>query len=194
MTDEIEIEIKLKLEDDRPLLKWLQKNARLEREIHQVDQYFDPPGGSLRATDGEGCLDADEFFRVRFADDGESLCFKHWYRDEETGSSSHCDEYELKIENGERMIKILTALRFKETARIEKDRSIWRYRDFEISLDEVKKLGNFVEFEYKGRVTDPAEDKKRLFDLVKEIGLKNWRKTKRGYCFMLWNPGKEHFE
>lgn len=33
-----------------------------------------------------------------------------------------------------------------------------------------------------------------IFDFLKSIGITDWKKAKRGYSWIQWNPGKEHFE
>lgn len=196
MTADREIEIKLKVgaEEHRKLINWLGENAVLEGENTQVDYYFDPPGSSFRSEDKEGCVDAKEFFRVRLSDKGAEICYKHWYRDEATDRSLYADEYEVGIADGDKLIRILKVLGFQQTALIEKERSIWRYQDLEFALDKVKDLGAFVEVEYKGKVIEPERALAKMYEVLAQIGIKNWRRTKRGYCFIQWNPGKNHFE
>ncbi len=186
-----EIEIKLKLEDNTRLQAWLEENAEKVAEISQHDIYFDPPDRSFRIeVDGE--MDAQEFLRVRFSD-RDAICYKHWYRDD-AGKSTHADEFETELEDGRKVLKVFDALGFEETARITKDREVWRYREFEFALDSVEELGEFVEIEYQGDAQDPTVGLGKIYQLLDKIGLKDWKKTKRGYCFMIWNPDAEQYE
>lgn len=194
LKNDLEVEIKIQVEDLAKLLQWLKSKAVLEKETHQKDYYFDPPDLSFISEGKNGYKDAYEFFRVRFEGEKSEICYKHWHRDQRSGESIYADEIELGIDDGTKFLRILETLGFKQTALIEKERSIWRYQDFEFAIDQVKDLGNFVEIEYKGEIDDPMEAKQKIFDLVGQIGLKQWRKTKRGYCAIQWNPGKNHFE
>lgn len=194
MANDREIEVKLQVGEIEKLLAWLKKNAVLEKEVTQTDFYFDPPDRSFIFTDPEGYQDAAEWFRVRLEGDRAEVCYKHWHREETTNKSTYADEIEIPIADGERFLLVLGLLGFKKTSKIEKQRSVWHYREFEFAIDRVKGLGDFVEIEYQGKVTDPFKAKQKIFKMLAKVGTGEWRKSKRGYCFMQWNPGKDHFE
>jgi adenylate cyclase class 2 len=194
LKSDLEIEIKIKLKDSDKLLRWLEGNAVLEKKIQQTDYYFDPPDRSFIFEGRDDYRDAKEFFRVRFEEEKSEVCYKYWHRDQKTEQSIYADEIEFEICDGKRFLMILEILGFRQTALIEKKRSVWRHQDFEFALDQVKGLGDFVEIEYKGKVSDPLQARQKIFALVEQIGLKHWRETKRGYCAIQWNPGKNHFE
>ena len=192
--EDIEIELKLKLEQPEILIKWLKENAELVGTSEQSDQYFDPPNKSFTYVDAEGYKDADEWFRVRSSEKGNEICYKLWHRDEKTGKSLYADEIETGVDDPKQILKILERLKFKPTSLIEKHRESYKYKDFQFDCDEIKGLGFFVEIEFKGKIEDPTKGNQKIYDLIKEIGIKNWKKTKRGYPCIQWNPGKDHFE
>ncbi|MBS3165738.1 class IV adenylate cyclase [Candidatus Woesearchaeota archaeon] len=190
----IEIEIKLKLDQPEILLNWLKKNAEFVKSSDQIDYYFDPPHKSFIFEDEEGYKDAAEWFRIRVSPKGNELCYKFWHRDPQTNISLYADEIETSIGDEKQVKEMLKRLGFKETSIIEKHRESYRYRDFQFDCDEVKGMGFFVEIEFRGELSDPALGKQKIYDLLNEIGINNWKKTKRGYVWMQWNPGREYFE
>ncbi|GAI26198.1 unnamed protein product, partial [marine sediment metagenome] len=40
--NDIEIEIQVKIENSKPLIEFLEKNADFRSENHQIDEYFSP--------------------------------------------------------------------------------------------------------------------------------------------------------
>ena len=191
----IEIEIKLKLDQPEILLNWLEKHAKLIKETKQTDHYFDPPHkSSIYKNKWDGTKDADEWFRIRETEKGNAICYKHWHRDPETGKSLYADEIETSTGDKKQMLEIFKRLGFQETASTHKKRKSYRYQDFKFDCDEVDGLGFFVEIEFKGELADPAQGQQKIFDFLKEINLTGWQKTKRGYQWMEWNPEENHFE
>ena len=68
---------------------------------------------------------------------------------------------------------------------IEKIRKNFMYRDCEISIDEVRNLGNFIEIEYKG-IDDNVENViKLLNNILTEIGAKVGPADHKGYAYHL---------
>jgi len=191
----IEIEIKLKLDQPEILLKWLKENATLLKETQQKDHYFDPPHKSfIYKNKFDGTKDADEWFRIRETGIGNAICYKHWHRDENTGKSFYADEIETSTGDLNQMLEIFKRLGFKETSIINKKRKSYLYQDFKFDCDEVKGLGFFVEIEFKGEVEDLTTGNQKIYDFLKKINITNWQKTKRGYSWIQWNPKENHFE
>lgn len=193
--ENIEIEIKLKLDDPKRILNWLKKNAKLIKISDDADYYFDPPDRSfIYKNKHDGTKDADEWFRLRVSEKGNEICYKRWYRDEKTGKSLYADEIETLVGDQKKVLEILKRLGFKETSVIKKHRVSYQYKEFRFDCDTVEGLGFFVEVEFKGEIDDPAEGKEKIFTMLKEIGITDWKKTKRGYSWIQWNPANEHYE
>ena len=162
----IEIEIQVSVENPRPLLEFLEKNGQFISEAQQIDEYFTPAHEDYFAV-----RPIDEWLRLRQTNQGHSMAYKKWYRDEE-GKSRYCDEYETKVGDLEKMRKILSSLDCKSVVIVEKIRKTWTYGDYEIGIDTVKGLGDFVEVEYTG-VSDGGDCKKitqGMLDLLKQLG------------------------
>lgn len=190
----IEIEIRIKLNSPDLFMEWLKKSAEQIKTAEQTDIYFDPPHKSFIVVDSEGYKNADEWLRIRISQNKNEICYKYWHTDKETGKSTHADEIETTIGDPEQILEILERLGFKQTAKIKKHRESWQYGDFRFDCDDIENLGFFVEIEFNGEIDDPAKGKQKIFDLLNEIGLKDWRKIKGGYPWMFWNIDKNLFE
>ena len=68
---------------------------------------------------------------------------------------------------------------------IEKIRKNFMYRDCEISIDEVRNLGNFIEIEYKGTNDNIEDVMKLLNNILIEIGAKVGPSDHKGYVYHL---------
>ncbi len=192
-----EIEIKISLEKDQlEILKnWLKENAEYKGEFHQVDQYFNNPKDSFFKINKKGLKDARIFFRVRRADNKNTTCLKYFhYEPENPSRTSHCDEYETKIENPEVITQMYEKLGFEKDIIIDKKRRIYHYKEIEIAMDQVKNLGDFVELELKEQVKNVKAAKGELYELLKEIGITKYRVQEKGYVTMMWNPGHDFTE
>ncbi len=190
----IEIEIRIRLRDPILLEKWLEKTANKIKVSEQTDFYFDFPNKSFIYTDSDGCKNADEWLRVRTSEKGNEICYKLWHRDKVTNRSTYADEIETSVEDENQILEILKRLGFKQISVIKKYREDWQFNDFIFSCDKVKGLGFFVEIEYHGHIDDPAKGKEKIFELLENIGIKDWEKIKGGYPWMQWNPDKNHIE
>ncbi|HPQ23245.1 MAG TPA: class IV adenylate cyclase [Candidatus Paceibacterota bacterium] len=193
MTNNKEIEVRLQLDDPKPLFKFLKKSAEFLKTSNQIDFYFDLPDRTFTYIDSKGYKNADEWLRVRISDKN-SLCYKKWHRDKNTGRSLYADETELYIDNGKGCVTLLENLGFKKICVIEKHRESWKYSDFQFDCDKVKGLGFFVEIEFMGKIDDPTKGREKIFDLLENIGIKNWKVIKGGYPWMVWNKDKNLFE
>ena len=59
---------------------------------------------------------------------------KKWHN-EDGNKTVSCDEFETKIENLDALKKLFENLNFKELISVEKNRSIWNFKDTEIAID-----------------------------------------------------------
>lgn len=191
--ENIEIEVRIFLEDYKPMLNWLKDNAELIKTSEQSDYYFEHPNYPFICINGQGEKNADDWLRVRFGNNHE-VCYKKWHRDKQTGKSLYADEIETFVQDGNKLIQILESLGFKKISTINKRRESWIYKNFQFDCDDVDELGFFVEIEYKGEIDDPTKGRKVITDFLATIGIKDWKIIKRGYPWMQWNPDVKHFE
>ena len=186
----IEIEIQVNIENSKPLMDFLEKNSEFVSEEHQTDEYFSPAHRNFIED-----RPVKEWLRLRDSDGKYSINYKNWYFDKK-GKSNHCDEYETRLENLNQVRKILGILNFRPLVRVDKLRKIWKYKDYEIAVDSVKDLGDFVEIEYIGKNENirPEIITQEMIDLLKEINCGKIKRNYVGYPFQLLFPEETKYE
>jgi adenylate cyclase class 2 len=186
----IEIEIQVNIEKSQGLLDFLKQNGVSRGENHQYDEYFSPAGNDFLAV-----RPVKEWLRLRDSNGKTSINYKNWYFDEQ-GKSNHCDEFETKIENLEQVRKILTALNFKSIAIVDKNRKIWTYQDYEVAVDSVKNLGDFVEIEYIGKdeKVDPKKVTDEMINFLKGLDSGKITRNHVGYPFLILYPQEVKYD
>ena len=176
---DIEIEIQVSIENSKPLINFLEKNADFKKESHQIDEYFSPAHRNFVEA-----RPLKEWLRLRDSGGKYSINYKNWHYDED-GKSHHCDEYEAKIEDLTQVKKILDVLNFKSIVRVDKLRKTWTYKNYEIATDSVKGLGDFVEIEYIGKdeKVDPKKITEEMINFLKSVGCGQIKRNYVGYHF-----------
>ena len=186
----IEIEIQVNIENSKKLIDFLEKNAHFKKESHQTDEYFSPSH-----RDFTGVRPINEWLRLRDSSGEYWINYKNWHRDK-GGKSYHCDEYETKIEDLDQLRKILNVLNFKSLVKVDKIRKIWTYKDYEIAVDSVKGLGDFVEIEYisANEGVDPKKVTAEMINFLKDLGCGKIKRNYVGYPFQLLFPEEVKYE
>jgi len=135
----IEVEIRAKVSGSDEIEKSLEKiGAELVKSERQTDKIF----GAAKFLDSEHkIIEGGVSARIREVDGKSKLEFKEILR-EKGGIELSCLIPSIKV--GEKMLKKLD---FEEAFTIKKGRKVYSYNDFTICLDEVEKLGNFIEIE-----------------------------------------------
>ncbi len=188
----IEIEIQVQVERVEPLIAFLKAHATFRKETHQIDEYF---SSKDEDKDFLKTRPVKEWLRVREANGTASMNYKDWQYDAQ-GKSQYCTEYETKIEDASQVRNIFKALYFKSIAVVDKHRTIYSFKDYEISIDSVRDLGEFVEIEYCGfeNVTDPKRATDDMVAFLKEIGCGKITRNYLGYPFMILFPDEATYE
>ncbi|MDD5569493.1 MAG: class IV adenylate cyclase [Candidatus Pacebacteria bacterium] len=187
---DIEIEIQVNIENSEPLLAFLEKNADFQKENHQSDEYFSPAHRDFTEN-----RPIKEWLRLRDSDGKYSINYKNWHFDE-NGRSQYCDEYETEVNDLNQIRNIFKALNFKPLVAVDKTRKTWIYKNYEIDIDSVKGLGDFVEIEYigKGEGADPKKITDEMVDFLKNIACGKVKRNYVGYPFQLLFPGETNYE
>ena len=185
-----EIELKFSFTDEQRelLLSWLEEHAQFQGTVTQEDRYFDRPEHSFFTKNEQGAFLAESFLRVRFTPKGNYLCLKKWHKDPVTQEKTHCDEYESRVENGEAMSFLLQAEGYVLDTIVAKERTTYRIDCFEVAVDTVQGLGNFVEVELKDFSGTVEEGIAAIKKFVKNCGIRICLQQKTGYILMLKNP------
>jgi len=185
---DVEIEIQVRLKGSDILEKYLNKYGSSKNKNYQKDEYFTPPHNNFLAKEP-----VSEWLRLRESNKN-SINYKKWHY--KNGKSTHCDEYESEIGDIRLMRKMLEALGYKTIAVVEKTRKTWQYKDYEVAIDSITNLGNFVEVEYKGKLesVDPVVITAEMIAFLKSVGCTNLERNHVGYPYMLLYPERQVFE
>lgn len=184
-----EIEIQVHIEKVKPLLAMLSEEGNFVYENRQIDEYFTPPDHDFTAV-----RPLAEWLRLRDSDGKYSINYKYWHYDN-SGRSHHCDEYESPIADIVAMRDMLLALKFRKLITVDKVRKAFNYKDWEIALDSIKNLGQFVEIEYKGSgKVDPKKETDKMVEFLKRSGCGKIERNYLGYPFQLMFPDEVRWE
>ena len=184
---DIEIEIQAKVEKTDKLKSFLQNEAVFISEKQQIDEYFVPAHRNFLKV-----KPIQEWFRLRNEDDAYSLNYKKWHY--ENGVGQYADEFETKIDDIKSARKILLAIDCKPIVVVNKKRKKYMYKEYEIALDKVEDLGDFVEIEYKG---DNHNNHKKIttdmIEFLKQLDCGKIELNNGGYPYMLLFPEDTNF-
>ncbi len=178
-----EIEIKVRVQDSKLLREFLEKNGNCISEKYQRDEYFTPAHRNFITT-----KPIKEWLRLRAEEGSYSLNYKNWQYGVD-GKAYHCDEYEVTFDGLEGAKKIFKALNFEPLIVVDKKRTTFMCKDYEIALDCVEELGDYVEVEYKGEeyILDTKKVANEMKDFVEKTGCKILEQDFVGYPFLLLN-------
>ena len=167
----VEVEQKFRVSDLTGLLARLNSlGAKPGEPQVQVDRYFNHPARDFALT--------DEALRIRQAGDENYLTYKGPKLDTTTKTRR---EIEVPIAPGEsaaeQFAELLVALGFRPVADVRKERrktTLERQgRTIEIVLDQVDRVGQYVELEVVVEATEMDAAKETIGSLTAELGLAN---------------------
>jgi adenylate cyclase, class 2 len=188
--DDKEIEIQVQVENSKKLISFLNKNAKFIGEEHQIDKYFSPAHRNFIKV-----RPVVEWLRLRDSSGKYSVNYKNWHYDKD-GKSHYCDEYQTSIENLKQLEKIFSSLDIKEIVIVDKTRRLYKYQDYEIAIDSIKGLGDFVEIEYDKELDNrkPVEITEEMISFLKKLDCGKITRNYVGYPFQLLFPKEVELE
>ncbi|MBL8829406.1 MAG: class IV adenylate cyclase [Planctomycetaceae bacterium] len=164
-----EVEMKFPVADRDTLQKRLAGYGLVWHEpIVQVDRYFNHPSRDFAST--------DEALRIRSVGERNWMTYKGPKIDAVTKTRR---ELEFPLVEGatacEPLVEVLMALGFRATAEVHKQRQsthlTFQHREFEVLLDEVQGVGQFVEIETIATEEVLTQARESLLALAAELGL-----------------------
>jgi adenylate cyclase class 2 len=137
----VEVEAKLKVDSIEEVRERLMElRAEYVAELGQVDILFDDKNDTL--TKADSCVRLRRQTRQ-----GETKYILTYKGAKEKSSFKRRREIEIEVSDADATLDILSALGYYKKLTVEKKRSLWRFGECEIALDQVKQLGDFVEIE-----------------------------------------------
>ena len=158
-----EYEIKIKVENLEKIRNKLQEmNANFLGVIEESDVYFLHPCRDFRRT--------DEALRVRIYNDKLELTYKGPKISDKIKAREEIN-IELRHEDLQKIVELLEKLGFKKFLKVKKRREVYRIGGFEVNLDSIEDLGDFIEVELKSACKDEKEASNMLTNFVEKLGL-----------------------
>jgi len=179
----VEVEIKVRVASFDELKKELIVCGKRVKSIRQIDEYYIPCHRDFFAKKPH----PTEWLRIRTNPDKVLFEYDKSINKKEDGEQEYAEEYETEISDPDEFGKILGFLDFKKVITVDKKRGYWDCGDFEVSLDNVKELGFFIEAEASGSFKNNAEAKQECVNFLKKLGIENVESSqiKKGYPVLL---------
>ena len=153
-TNEIEIKLKVNEEEYSRILNIIKNNSVNKRNVNQIDTYYTLTNKKLN----------QEWLRIR-NENG-----KYIFNYKKKIDNSHYEKYDVLIDNFNNLNIILNTLGSKQIGTINKNRTIYIYKDkYEFSFDIVKDIGMFIEIELINKSNAFEKDFFDLLNLLKDL-------------------------
>lgn len=132
---------------------------------HQEDAYYNAPHRDFGET--------DEALRIReIPEDGEKRIILTYKGAKIDDVSKTRKEIEVEVSDSKNTASILENLGFRMAARVSKDRDIYNFKEFIITLDTVHNVGTFVEIETDAQEGEDTEKSiQKIFEIYKSLGI-----------------------
>lgn len=164
MSDLLEIEIKCYCDfPDDIEGRIISAGGRYVETRSETDIYFNHPSRDFGKT--------DEALRIRRVNNNTKITYKGPKLSQTTKARV---EHETGVEDFNSLKNIIRSLGFTESGVIEKERIVFYLDGAEVTIDNVKDLGVFVEIEKIGALKDEVE--KELFDIASKLGLSKFER------------------
>lgn len=164
----IEVEVKAHVKSFKEVKLKLEEIGAAKSKIeYQRDTYFNNP--SFRDFEK-----SDEALRIRNTtiDQQHSMIILTYKGAKMDEVSKTRKELEVNIEDPEKMRLILESLEFKPVADVEKERTVYLFNEYVISLDKVLNVGKFVEIEKEMKEGEEFKDAlDEIFEIYKKLGI-----------------------
>lgn len=182
-----EIEIKLKVEDlEAVAQKLLEKGCKLSEPVCQYDVIYTLKEKPPRL---EYAKEGDISIRIRRSGGKAELNLK----EQRSGEMDNL-EYETEVKDPEAMHSILIKLGYIPEVEVKKRRQKGKIGEYEICLDDVEKLGTFVELEkLSSDGANPDEVREELLRELEKLGLSRRDEETRGYDNQILELVSKHF-
>ena len=180
-----EVELQLVIKDPAEVEKEIRKVGKFIGIREQTDRYFVPPYKDFLAKDPP-----IEYLRIRYEKDNNHLNYSFLHFDE-NGWLMVTDEYETLIENPEIVEEIFKKIGLILKITVVKTRKVFDCGDLEVTLDNIKDLGDFMEIEAKKDFGNVKKTREACLKFLKGLDIKYERRRAMGYPRMLYQKLNE---
>ena len=156
-----EIELKFKVEDCESLISKLKiMGCEIGEVISQNDTIYVSDLNNVESTEGSIWL------RVRKENEKTELNFK-----KQSAKIQESKEIEFGVDSYEKANQFLEALGYQKWVEVNKKRRYSKYLEYNLCIDEVERLGSFLEIELLVEESDTKDYIPKLLEVAKEFEL-----------------------
>lgn len=171
-----EIELKFKVDNIDEIISFLEKNnCKISPTNQQYDTIYVKDLDNVESTEGSIWL------RVRKTNEVVELNYK-----KQSAKKMESEEIEFEVNSYEKANFFLKALGFKEWVQVNKERRYSKYKDYNICIDKVKRLGTFIEIELLINEQNDINYEEQLLIVAKEIGVDTSNRINSHYDTMIF--------
>lgn len=172
-----EVELKVRADHDRVRAALTDRGAVHEATVEQEDTYYDAPDREFAET--------DEALRIRRErENGTTRTLLTYKGPLVEAESKTREEAETAVEDGHALEAILDGLGYTPAATVSKERELFSFREFTVTLDTVEGLGEFVEVETEVESgVDRAREGAR--EVMRTLGLDPTEQIRSSYLGLL---------
>ena len=185
----LEVETKVRIKDRNKLRKKIQKIARFVKRESRGDDYF-----ALKRKFRKHAY-PKKAFRIRKKPDKFEINFKKWLKKYWDKDIIVKQEFEFTLKNKEHVEDLLALFKdlgFEQWIKKRKTSESYHHKKDKriiIEINHVKHLGYFMEIEYLCQPYEMEKAKRKIRNVLKELGIKKEQIDNTGYTKMLWKKG-----
>jgi len=188
-----EVELKVRADHDAVAERLRERGAAARGAVRQVDTYYDAPHRSF--------ADTDEALRLRAttplddgagdgpgagAPGGPATTHELTYKGPKVDAASKTrEEFESTVGDPDAVAAALSALGFSPAATVEKERRRFELDGYEVVLDDVDGLGEFVEVETAAPADGVDAAREGAVDVLDALGLADRERVRTSYLGLL---------
>jgi adenylate cyclase class 2 len=177
----IEVEIQVIIKDPENIEKRLNEVGKFVKSRKQIDKYFVPAHKDFFDIKDM----PDEYLRVRYEEDKNHINYSFLHFGED-GWLRNTDEYETLVDKPEVAEEIFHKIGLVLKITVEKIRKYFDCGDFEVTLDKIKDLGDFMEIEAKKDFGGVDKTRKACEDFLSSLNIEYDIQKEMGYPRMLY--------
>ena len=189
----LEVETKIKVKNPAELRKKIKKIAKFEKKESRSDDYF----ALHRKFRRHGY--PKKAFRIRHKPDKYEINFKKRLKKYYDDYIVVKQEFEFETKNPDEFLALMFDLGFKQWIKKFKISESYLHKKDKriiIEINKVRHLGYFMEIEYLCQPHEMKKAKKKIMDVLKELGIEKEDVDNVGYTKRLWDMGirdKKHW-
>lgn len=170
-----EIELKFKVKNIEEIMSFLEKNnCTISLPTYQNDTIY------VKNLDHVESKEGSVWLRVRKTDESIELNYK-----KQSAKRMESEEIEFGVDSYEKANAFLKALGFKEWVQVNKKRQYSKYQDYNICIDEVERLGTFIEIELLVAEENDINYEDQLLHVAKKLGIDTNNRINSHYDTMI---------